>query len=150
MTESPDYDAMRGYTITRVYDAPRALVWRAISEADLFARWFGAEVELDVHEWDFRPQGQWRGTMTYEGNKIPWVGKFLEIDEPSRLVLAITDAGEIKDDDDVIIYELADQGDRTELVLSQRGGGLSDEEYEQAREGSASFLEELAKVVATL
>lgn len=95
MSQSPDYDAMRGYTISRVFDAPRALVWRAISEADLFARWFGADVDLALHEWDFRPQGLWRGTMTYEGTEIPWVGKFIEIDEPSRLVLAITDEGEI-------------------------------------------------------
>jgi uncharacterized protein YndB with AHSA1/START domain len=150
MSEAPDYDSMRGYTITRVYDAPRALVWRAISERDLFARWFGAETELEIHEWDFRPQGLWRGTMTYEGTEIPWVGKFVEIDEPSRLVLAISDEGEVKDTDDVIIYDLADHGDRTELVLSQRGGGLTDEQYEQAREGTAGFLDELAKVVATL
>lgn len=36
------------------------------------------------------------------------------------------------------------------MLLSQRGGGLSDEEYEGAREGSSAFLEELAKVVASL
>src|SRR3954470_7448707 len=80
-------DTERGYTITREYDAPRPLVWRAISEAELFARWFGDQTELTIHEWDLRPGGEWRGTMVYEGGEIPWTGRFMEIDEPNRLVV---------------------------------------------------------------
>ncbi len=140
----------RGYTLTRTYDAPRAKVWRAISEADLFARWFGAEVDLVIHSWDLRQGGEWSGTMTYQGTEIPWAGRFVEVDEPSRLAVQITDEGTVKDTDDVLTYTLTDKGEQTVLELSQRGGGLTDEQYEQAREGTAGFLDEMAKVIATL
>ena len=148
MSETAPED--RGFTLTRTFDAPRAKVWRAISEADLFARWFGADVDLVVTSWDFREGGDYRATMTYEGTEIPWAGRFVEIDPPSRLAVQITDEGTVKDTDDVLTYTLTDKGDQTLLEIRQSGGGLTDEQYEQAREGTAGFLEELAKVVATL
>jgi uncharacterized protein YndB with AHSA1/START domain len=151
MSQSTATDnAERGYTITRVYDAPRALVWRAITEADLFAQWFGADTALEVHQWDLRPSGEWRATMTYEGNEMPWAGRFLEIDEPERLVVAVIDQADIDDVFEVMTYTLTDQGAQTQLVLRQSGGNLTDEQYEEARDGSATFLDELAKVVAAL
>ncbi len=151
MTETSATDnAERGYTLTRVYDAPRSLVWRAITEADLFAQWFGADTDLDVHEWDLRPSGEWRATMVWEGNEMPWAGRFLEIDEPERLVVAFIDQATIEDTFELMTYTLTEQGSQTELVLRQSGGHLTDEQYEQAREGTASFLDELAKVIAGL
>ena len=142
--------ADRGYTLTRTYDAPRAKVWRAISEADLFAKWFGAEVDLVIHSWDLRQGGEWSGTMTYQGTDIPWAGRFVEVDEPHRLAVQITDEGTVKDTDDILTYVLTDKGEQTVLELSQRGGGLTDEQYEQAKQGTAGFLDEMAKVIATL
>ena len=143
-------DPERGYTLTRTFDAPAALVWRAITEEDLFARWFGAETELEIHEWDLRPDGHWRGTMTYEGQEIPWFGRFVEIDEPRRLVVAITDQPGAEEAFELITYTLSEADGRTEMILRQSGGHLTDEQYEQAKEGTASFLDELAKVVASL
>ena len=143
-----DNDAA-GFTITRTFDAPRALVWRAISEQDLFARWFGAGAELDIHEWDFRVDGPWKATMTWDGNTMPWSGRFLEVQEPERLVVAVADAPEVGDTYEVITYTLTESAGRTELALSQ-AGNMTPEQYEQAREGSEGFLDELAKVVASL
>jgi uncharacterized protein YndB with AHSA1/START domain len=147
---SPDFDPDRGYTLTRTFDAPRALVWRAITEADLFAQWVGADTPMEVHTWDLRPGGEWRGTMTYEGNELPWSGRFIEIEEPERLVVAFTDEPTIEQVDETLTYTLTERGDQTELVLRQSGGSLSDEEYGPAREGTASFLEKMAEVVAGL
>ena len=55
MTENATTDnAARGYTITRIFDAPRELVWKAWTEPDQFAHWFGLEgsrleaVQMDV------------------------------------------------------------------------------------------------------
>jgi uncharacterized protein YndB with AHSA1/START domain len=139
-----------GYTLTRTYDAPRALVWRAISEGELFARWFGAEAEVEVHEWDLRPGGTWRATMRWGGGEMPWTGRFVEVREPERLVVLVSDAAEVSDTDEVLTYTLTEAGDGTELVVSQSGGNLTPEQYKEAGEGSASFLDELAKVLATL
>jgi uncharacterized protein YndB with AHSA1/START domain len=145
-----ELDPSRGYTLTRTYDAPRALVWRAITESDLFARWFGAELTVDVHRWDLRVGGEWRATMHYEGNELPWAGRFMEIDEPARLVVAFIDQPAIEDVFELMIYTLIDHGGQTELVLRQSGGHLTDEQYEQASGGTASFLEEMAKVLVSL
>jgi uncharacterized protein YndB with AHSA1/START domain len=144
----PDPD--RGYTLTRTYDAPRPLVWRAITESELFARWFGAEFIVDVHQWDLRPGGEWRATMHYQGNEMPWAGRFVEIDEPERLVVAIIDQPAVEEVYELMTYTLVEKGEQTELVLRQSGGHLTDEQYEQARGGTASFLDEMAKVVASL
>jgi uncharacterized protein YndB with AHSA1/START domain len=150
MSDAPAADdAERGYTITRLYDAPRALVWRAITEADLFTRWFGAEAELEIAEWNCAPGGSWTGTMTWDGNEIPWAGRFLEVDEPSRLVVAVADQPELGDTFETITYTLTDKGAQTEMVLRQTGN-LTPEEYEQTKEGSGAFLDELAKLLASL
>jgi uncharacterized protein YndB with AHSA1/START domain len=125
-------------------------VWRAITESELFARWFGAGLTVEVHQWDLRADGEWRATMHYEGNKMPWAGRFVEIDEPERLVVAFIDQPAIKDEYELMTYTLIEHGGRTELVLRQSGGHLTDEQYDQARRGTGSFLEEMAKVLAIL
>lgn len=150
MSETPTPDAERGYTITRSYDAPRALVWRAISEPQLFARWWCATIPVEVHDRDLKVGGEWHASMTYEGKKMPWSGKFVEIDEPNRLVVAFTDESAGPDVFDLMTYTLADEGAGTLLTVRQSGGHLTDGQYAEARNGTATFLEVLAKVVADL
>lgn len=151
MTETPAPDHERGYTLTRRFDAPRAVVWQAITRPDLFAQWFGTEAStVDVHQWDLKPGGLWRATMHYEGNELPWSGRFEEIDEPERLVFTFTDEPEVGDAYELLTFTLTEQGGSTELVLRQSGGSLSDEEYGQAKEGTGRFLDTLAAVVARL
>ena len=51
------------YVLERVFDAPRALVWRTWSEPELLARWYGPGVETIIHEFDLRPGGVWKNEM---------------------------------------------------------------------------------------
>jgi uncharacterized protein YndB with AHSA1/START domain len=151
MTETPAFDPDRGYTLTRRFDAPRAVVWQAITQPDLFAQWWGTEAApVDVHQWDLKQGGTWHATMHYEGNELPWSGRFEEIDEPERLVFTVTDAPEVGDAFELMTFTLTEEGDKTDLVLRQSGGSLSDEEYGQAKEGTGSFLDAMAVVVARL
>src|ERR1700690_336558 len=83
----------RGYTITRVFDAAPQRVWWALTEPKQFAQWFGlpdsslSDVRLDV-----RVGGAWQATMHLpDGKQIPWSGKYLEVDEPRKLVMAFSD-----------------------------------------------------------
>lgn len=151
MTQSPVPDHDRGYTITRRFDAPRAVVWQAITQPDLFAQWFGTEAApVDVHQWDLKPGGLWRATMHYEGNELPWSGRFEEIDAPERLVFTFTDEAEIGDAFELLTFTLTEAGGETEFVLRQSGGSLSDEEYGEAEKGTGTFLDALANVVARM
>lgn len=47
--------------MTRTFDAPRELVWRAMTEPELVSRWWGLEKTTTVIDrLDFRPGGSWR------------------------------------------------------------------------------------------
>jgi uncharacterized protein YndB with AHSA1/START domain len=151
MPETPAADHERGYTLTRTFDAPRALVWQAITQPDLFARWWGAEAaSVDVHQWDLEPGGLWRATMHVLGNDIPWSGRFEEVDEPERLAFVVTDEPEVGDAFELMTFTLTEAGTKTDLVVRQSGGSLSDEEYGEAKKGTGRFIDTLAEVVADL
>lgn len=45
-------------TITRRFDAPRELVWRAWADPEAVARWWArGDVTIPAREWDNRPGG---------------------------------------------------------------------------------------------
>jgi uncharacterized protein YndB with AHSA1/START domain len=141
-----------GYDIERTFDAPRELVWSMWTQPEHFSYWWGGtavDVPLDRIELDARPGGIWKATMVGEGWGIDWVGEFREADEPSRLVIAFTD-----DDSnparDTFTVVLTEDGDKTHMLLQQRGGGLTAEQYEQAREGTAGFMDALAERLAAV
>jgi uncharacterized protein YndB with AHSA1/START domain len=75
--------------ITREFDAPAHLVWRAVTEPDLVKRWWGAERgEVTLVEIDLRVGGQWRYVMTAGsgGQEVGFHGEFYEIVEGERIV----------------------------------------------------------------
>ena len=73
--------------ITRRFDAPAALVYRAVTTPELVKRWWGFPTsEWLVCEIDFRVGGQWR-FVTREGDmEVGFHGEYLEI-EPSRRIV---------------------------------------------------------------
>ncbi len=45
------------YVLEREFAAPRELVWRTLTEADLFCRWYGPNVDTIAHGFDPSPGG---------------------------------------------------------------------------------------------
>jgi uncharacterized protein YndB with AHSA1/START domain len=74
--------------ITREFDAPRHLVWRAWTTPELVARWWHAKRgEVTVVEIDLRVGGRWRQVMvTDNGTEVGFHGRYLEIVPDERLV----------------------------------------------------------------
>ena len=74
--------------ITREFDAPRQLVWRAWTTPELVARWWHAKRgEVTVVEIDLRVGGRWRQVMvTDNGTEVGFHGQYLEIVPDERLV----------------------------------------------------------------
>jgi uncharacterized protein YndB with AHSA1/START domain len=140
-------DTERGYTIVRTLQAPRDLVWEAWTTPEHFAVWFGtAEVEMRDVELDVRPGGAWHGTMLIpaQDRVINWRGFFREVEEPSRLVMDLTDDTGGPDEYETYTVTFVAVGDDvTEMTVRQSGGHLSDEEYEHARAGTNSFLDSM-------
>jgi uncharacterized protein YndB with AHSA1/START domain len=79
----------RTIRMERTFDAPRELVWRASTEAEHFARWWGPHGFTNhVIEMDVRPGGRWRVEQRApDGTLHPFSGEFLEVSPPDRLVL---------------------------------------------------------------
>jgi uncharacterized protein (TIGR03086 family) len=74
--------------ITRIFDAPAALVFEAWTTPALIRRWWGYEqAPLVVCEMDLRVGGSWRYvTRDADGVELGWHGECREIDAPRRLV----------------------------------------------------------------
>src|SRR6185503_6017505 len=74
--------------IRRTFDAPRDLVWRAITDPKMRAEWWGpARYKTNVHELDARTGGKWRIDHTDEKGKVySFSGEFTEVRKPMRLV----------------------------------------------------------------
>jgi len=76
------------FVITRVFDAPRDLVWKAFTEPQRLKEWWGPKgVTVIESKMDLRPGGSYHYAMrTPDGNTM-W-GKFVyrEITPPSRMV----------------------------------------------------------------
>ncbi len=74
--------------ITRIFNAPRELVWKAWTESESLSKWWGPKgFKIDVSKMDFRPNGVFHYYMqSPDENKI-W-GKFVyrEMNAPERMV----------------------------------------------------------------
>jgi len=78
----------RAVTMTRVFNAPRQLVWDAFSKPELLKRWFGPRgYSLSVCEVDHRVGGKWRFViLTPEGKEVGMRGIYQELAPPQRSV----------------------------------------------------------------
>ena len=74
--------------ITREFDAPRDLVYKAWTTPELVRRWWHAKRgEVTVCEIDLRVGGRWRYVMrTPDGGEHGFSGEYREITPPERLV----------------------------------------------------------------
>jgi len=139
-----------GFSLTRVFDAPRERVWREWTEPEPFADWFGgpeAEVPLCSVAMDVRPAGAWRLTMHAGGRVIEWHGEYLDVVEPERLVFTICDEPN-PDHSELVTVVLTDLGDgRTEMFFEQRGH-LRPEDYERTKTGWGGFFDRIDERLA--
>jgi uncharacterized protein YndB with AHSA1/START domain len=147
--QSDDKDAIK---ITRVFAAPRELVWKEWTEPRRFADWYGGpecEIPLATVSMDVRPGGAWRATMFCgpDRREIRWHGEYREVVEPERLVFTVSDQpGE--EPQELVTVVLTDVGDRgTEMRFEQRGR-MTAEQYRRAGEGWSSFFDRIAERLA--
>jgi len=74
--------------ITREFDAPRELVFKACTDPQLVAQWWGPRrFSTYVDKMDVRPGGQWRFiNRDAEGNEYAFHGVYHEILAPERII----------------------------------------------------------------
>lgn len=78
----------REILLTRVFHAPRELVWTAWTQPEHVAQWWGPKgFNTRVDELDLRPGGTWRYVMIGpDGAEYPVKGVFREVVPPERIV----------------------------------------------------------------
>jgi uncharacterized protein YndB with AHSA1/START domain len=148
---------MSDLVIERVFDAPRELVWKAFTDPDQMAQWFGPvgyHVPRESVAVDLRVGGEQKLTMVPDSDEYPPAGEstgvFDTIEEPSLLVMHENITGEAVElfGSDLIVtrIELFDEDGKTRLVLRQ--GPYGDQILGDAREGWLSSFTKLDKVLA--
>lgn len=120
----------REVTITRIFDAPRAVVFRAWTDAAQLAQWWGPKGFTNpVCEIDVRIGGALRIRMRGpDGSIYPMKGEFREIVPPERLAftnIALDEAGNaILEGFTTVTF--ADDDGRTGLTLHTRARAVVD------------------------
>jgi uncharacterized protein YndB with AHSA1/START domain len=149
MTEA---DTAHEITITRVIHAPRELVWRAWTDPEHLARWWGArgwttapsDVTIEV-----RPGGVFRvGSVSdADGAEMTTEGVFREVVEPERLVLEEPSEDSWHEGARTVVT-FADLGDgRTEMAMRSTVY-TTDEMARTAEAGLRSAIDRLVEVFA--
>ena len=84
----PQQVQSKEFVISRVFDAPRDLLWRCFTEPERMKQWWGPKgVKVVKAEMDLRVGGTYLYAMQPPGGDVMW-GKFVyrEITPPQRLV----------------------------------------------------------------
>ena len=114
--------------IVRLFNAPRALVWRAWTDLTMLGQWFGPKhFTSSVPELDLRVGGALRIVMHgTDGNDYPMKGVFREVVAPERLVfsnIALDNAGNHLLEGETSVT-LVEQGGKTTLTMKSHMVGL--------------------------
>ncbi len=72
--------------IERVFDAPRDRVWRAFTERDQIAQWWGRGNKLVVERMEVERGGHWRFVEHSADGVHGFEGRYREVTPPERLV----------------------------------------------------------------
>ena len=78
----------REIVLKRTFDAPRDLVWQAVTKPEHVAKWYGCdESTVAVCEIDLRVGGAWRYVIRMaQGEEFGFHGVYNEIIEPKKIV----------------------------------------------------------------
>ena len=106
--------------ITREFDAPKELVWRAYTTPELVSRWWaGDKGTMLSAEIDLRVGGRWRYVMGGDGYEVAFRGEYREIQAPDRLVNTEVFEG-LPDPDDhtgVVTVTLTERDGMTHMTM---------------------------------
>jgi len=110
----------REILLTRLFDAPRQLVFEVMTKPEHVQRWWGCLGEgysVPVCEIDLRPGGAWRFVNRHPKGEAAFHGVYLEIAAPERLVYTeIYDP--FPDAESVVTSVLTEEHGKTRLTVT--------------------------------
>jgi uncharacterized protein YndB with AHSA1/START domain len=115
----------RTLVITRMFDAPRELVFRLWSDPEHLVHWMGPrEYPAMKVDNDFCVGGKWRiGLQAVDGDEDLWQsGVYREIDPPRKLAFTFAwegNKGGTPPNETFVTIELEDMGGKTRMTFKQ-------------------------------
>jgi uncharacterized protein YndB with AHSA1/START domain len=108
--------------MTRLFDAPRQLVFDVMSKPEHVKRWWGRLGEgysVPVCEIDLRVGGKWRFVNQHPNGEAEFYGEYREIAAPGRIVFTEIFAP-FPDSVSVVTAVLTEEGNKTRLTATVR------------------------------
>jgi uncharacterized protein YndB with AHSA1/START domain len=110
----------REVRMTRLFDAPRALVFEAMTNPEHIKRWWGnldAGYSVPVCEVDLRPGGAWRFVNRHPKGEAEFYGVYREIKPPERLVFTEIYAP-FPDAESVVTTDFTEENGKTRMTVT--------------------------------
>jgi uncharacterized protein YndB with AHSA1/START domain len=109
----------REILITRTFDAPRELVFKAWTAPEHLGAWWGPDgFTTTTHEMDFRPGGAWRFTMHGpDGTDYKDKIVYKEIEAPARLAYVHSADDDQKQGPFQVTADFKEQGGKTTITF---------------------------------
>lgn len=137
--------------LTRLFDAPRMLVWDTFTKAEHIARWWGPhKYAITVKEFDVRPGGKWRISHSDGTKTVTFFGEYREVVKPERLSRTFC-FGSFPPIEET--YAFHDEDGKTRLVCTQRFAAIAARDMmakSGAAEGGRESFARLDDLLATL
>jgi uncharacterized protein YndB with AHSA1/START domain len=112
----------REVRMTRLFDAPRHVVFEAMTKPEHVRQWWGRLGEgysVPVCEIDLRVGGKWRFVNRHPKGEAAFYGEYQEITPPTRVVFTESFA-DFPDAVSVVTSELTEEGGKTRLTATVR------------------------------
>ncbi|MBX2859658.1 MAG: SRPBCC domain-containing protein [Vampirovibrio sp.] len=149
MTTAPKTDVIT-LKITRTFEAPKALIWKAFTEQEYLGKWHcPQEMSMTFAEVDLRVGGAWCTGMIADGmEEHVMKGVYREITPMDKLVYThMWESGDhehcLLNHETVITVLLADEGTGTRMTFTQEGMA-SEESRDSHNGGWTSAFDNLA------
>ncbi len=139
--------------ITRQFDAPAELVYRAYTTPELVKKWWGFDTSVwKVCEIDLRIGGTWRYVIQERDFEVGFHGEFRELESPRRLVSTevfegMPDASAL----DIIDFDEVDGVTTMRMLVQHTEQAHRDAHIESGMEGGMQVsMDRLDDLVGTL
>ena len=106
--------------MTRLFDAPRHLVFEAMSKPEHIKRWWGNlgdGYSVPVCEVDLRVGGKWRFVNRHPQGEAEFYGEYRDIDPPGRIVFTEIFAP-FPDSPSLVTATLSDENGKTRFIVT--------------------------------
>jgi uncharacterized protein YndB with AHSA1/START domain len=108
--------------LTRLFDAPRHIVFEAMTRPEHVRRWWGQlgdGYSVPVCEIDLRVGGRWHFVNRHPRGEVSFRGEYREITPPSRLVFTET-MDPHPEPGSVVTSVFTEEGNKTRLTVTAR------------------------------